>query len=237
MVGVESSTIFFVITYMKMLRFIQIMVLICVLMIPVLIILFLRGFTSNEYDIPILYEQGVEDPYQECDYGDNTGQHYIPEFSFTDHLNRRVGKEDMEGKITIVDFFFTSCPSICPVMSAEMERVQDAFREEDKVQIFSISIDPEYDSPEILADYAERHLAEKDKWYFLTGDKGLTYELARCGFVLPTIDGAGNPEDFIHSDKFVLVDELGRIRGYYSGTQREGVDQLILETKILLYDK
>ncbi|SHM57728.1 protein SCO1/2 [Cyclobacterium lianum] len=237
MVGVESSTIFFVIINMKMLRFIQILVLVCVLMIPVLIILFLRGFTSNEYDIPVLYEQGVEDPYQECDYGENTGQHFIPDFTFTDQYNRPVGREDMQGKITIVDFFFTSCPSICPVMSSEMERVQDAFRDEQEVQIFSISIDPEYDSPEVLAAYAERHLAEKDKWYFLTGNKDRIYDLARCGFVLPTIDGEGVPEDFIHSDKFVLIDELGRIRGYYSGTQREGVDQLILETKILLYDK
>ncbi|MDN3687186.1 SCO family protein [Cyclobacterium jeungdonense] len=221
---------------MKMLRFLQIMVLICVLMIPVLIILFLRGFSSNEYTIPILYEQGVEDPYQQCDYGGNTGQHYIPEFELTDHLNRGIQREDMRGKITIVDFFFTSCPSICPVMSSEMERVQDAFRKEDKVQIFSISIDPTYDTAEVLADYAERHRAEKDKWFFLTGNKEQIYDLARCGFVLPTIDGQSVPDDFIHSDKFVLVDELGRIRGYYSGTERESVDRLVLETKILLYD-
>jgi protein SCO1/2 len=221
---------------MKMLRFLQVLVLICVLMIPVLIILFFRGFTSNEYTIPILYEQGVEDPYQQCDYGGSTEQHYIPDFLLVDQYNREIGREEMKGKVTIVDFFFTSCPSICPVMSSEMERVQDAFRGEKQVQLFSVSIDPTYDTPKILAEYAERHRAEKDKWFFLTGDKDRIYELARCGFVLPTIDGASVPEDFIHSDKFVLVDELGRIRGYYSGTERESVDQLILETKILLYN-
>lgn len=219
-----------------MLRFLQILVLICVLMIPVLIILFLRGFTSNEYSIPILYEQGVEDPYQQCDYGGNTGQHFIPDFSLVDQFDRSIGREDMGGKITVVDFFFTSCPSICPVMSSEMERVQDAFRNDDRVQLFSISIDPTYDTPEVLSEYADRHRAERDKWFFLTGDKGSIYELARCGFVLPTIDGDSVPEDFIHSDKFVLVDELGRIRGYYSGTERESVDELIVETKILLYN-
>jgi protein SCO1 len=219
---------------MKMLRVIQVLVLVCILMVPVLIILFLRGFTSNAYEIPVLYENGVDDAYQECDF-DPGVQHYIPEFSFTDHLGRNIGSEEMKGKFTIVDFFFTSCPSICPVMSLEMERVQDAFRNEEKVQIFSISIDPEFDTTEVLENYADKHSAQKDKWFFLTGNKEATYRLARCGFILPTIDGKGEPEDFIHSDKFVLVDGSGRIRGYYSGTEREGVDQLILETKILLY--
>ena len=80
------------------------------------------------------------------------------------------------------------------------------------------------------------HLASH-KWFFLTGDKSAIYDLARCGFILPTLDGNGVPDDFVHSDKFVLVDELGRIRGYYSGTNREDVDRLILETKILLHGK
>jgi len=221
---------------MKMLRVIQVLVLVCVLMIPVLIILFLRGFSTNQYDIPILYQNGVEDPFGQCDFKDST-QHYIPNFTFTDHLGRRVGKDEMMGKITVVDFFFTSCPSICPVMSSEMERVQDVFRNENNVQIYSISIDPEYDSKEVLLDYANEHSAKKDKWFFLNGPIDETYDLARCGFILPTISGGAVPEDFVHSDKFVLVDELGRIRGYYSGSKREGVDQLILETKILLHDK
>ncbi|GEO21964.1 hypothetical protein CQA01_24980 [Cyclobacterium qasimii] len=205
-------------------------------MIPVLIILFLRGFSSNQYDIPILYQNGVDDPFGQCDFKDST-QHYIPDFTFTDQLGRSVGKEEMMGKITVVDFFFTSCPSICPVMSNEMERVQDVFRDEDNVQIYSISIDPEYDNQEVLFDYAKEHSATKDKWFFLNGPMEETYNLARCGFILPTISGGAVPEDFVHSDKFVLIDELGRIRGYYSGTKREGVDQLILETKILLHDK
>jgi len=221
---------------MKMLRVIQVLVLVCVLMIPVLIILFLRGFSSNQYDIPILYQNGVDDPFGQCDFKDST-QHYIPDFTFTDQYGRSVGKEKMMGKITVVDFFFTSCPSICPVMSTEMERVQDVFRNEDRVQIYSISIDPEYDNQEVLFDYANEHSANKDKWFFLNGPMEETYNLARCGFILPTISGGAVPEDFVHSDKFALIDELGRIRGYYSGTQREGVDQLILETKILLHDK
>lgn len=205
-------------------------------MVPVLVIVFLKSFGTNYYDIPVFFENGVENPFQECTVNEYD-QHYIPDFELTSHQNSSIGRKDMEGKITIVDFFFTSCPSICPVMSTEMERVDDAFRDIDEVQIFSISIDPEYDTPEVLREYAARHNATPGKWQFLTGDKELIYDLARCGFILPTIDGYGEPDDFVHSDKFVLVDELGRIRGYYSGTTREDVDLLILEAKILLHGK
>jgi len=221
---------------MKGIRILQGLVLVCILMIPVLIIVFLKTFGTNHYDIPILFEDGVENPFGECDVNE-TGQHFIPDFELISQEGLPLGRKDMEGKITIVDFFFTSCPSICPVMSTEMERVDDAFRNREEVQIFSISIDPEYDTPEVLSDYAARHNATPGKWHFLTGDKEAIYNLARCGFILPTIDGYGEPDDFVHSDKFVLVDEFGRIRGYYSGTNRDDVDLLILETKILLHGK
>ncbi len=210
------------------------MVLICILMIPILVFMFLRTYGTNTYEIPVFYQEGVDDPFGECDFADGE-QHYIPEFAFYHTDSSLVGSEQMQDKITIVDFFFTSCPSICPVMSTEMERVQDAFRNEDKVQIYSISLDPDYDTPEVLSAYGSRHGADPDKWYFLTGPRDTTYNLARCGFVMPATHGEDEPEDFIHSDKFVLVDGKGRIRGYYSGTNREGVDELILETKILLH--
>lgn len=221
---------------MKGLRILQGLVLLCILMIPVLIILFLRTFGSNQYDIPIFYQDGVENPFKECDVVES-GQHYIPDFVFTNQDRESIGRLEMEEKITVVDFFFTSCPSICPIMSSEMERVRDAFRNESSVQIFSISIDPEFDTPEVLASYAERHGATPDKWHFLTGEKDKIYDLARCGFILPTLDGLGVADDFVHSDKFVLVDGLGRIRGYYSGTNRDDVDRLIVEIKILLHGK
>lgn len=212
------------------------MVLVCILLIPVLIFVFLKSFGNNEYDLPVYFEKGVDNPFRECPVTDTT-QHYIPDFSFANQKGEMIGNEDMKGKITIVDFFFTSCPSICPVMSKEMERVNDMFRDEYKVRILSISIDPEHDTPEVLQEYAKEHGADAGKWDFLSGEKLETYQLARCGFVLPTIDGMGVPDDFVHSDKFVLIDEEGRIRGYYSGTNREDVDLLMLETKVLLHGK
>lgn len=221
---------------MKGIRILQGFVLICILLVPILIFLFLKGFGTNTYELPVFFEKGVDNPFQECPFADST-QHFIPDFSFVNQEGSEVGRAQMEGKITVVDFFFTSCPSICPQMSREMERVNDMFRDESKVQIMSISIDPEYDSPQILKTYAEEHRASAGKWDFLTGDKSEIYKLARCGFVIPTLDGLGIPDNFVHSDKFILVDELGRIRGYYSGTSREDVDLLILETKILLHGK
>jgi len=185
---------------------------------------------------PFFFEKGVEKPFEECPVADTT-QHYIPEFAFTNQEGKTIGRADMQGKLTIVDFFFTSCPSICPIMSKEMERVNDHFRDDPQVQLMSISIDPEYDTPELLKEYAQKHHAISGKWHFLSGPKLDTYRLARCGFVLPTLDGNGIADNFVHSDKFILVDDLGRIRGYYSGTSREEVDLLMLETKILLHGK
>src|SRR5690606_14806291 len=221
---------------MKGLRILQGMVLVCILLIPVLVFVFLRGFGKNEYDLPIFFQKGVDNPFMECPPTDTT-QHYIPEFSFLNQEGKPIGRADMEGKITIVDFFFTSCPSICPVMSREMERVNDIFRDQPNVQIMSISIDSEYDTPTVLQEYADEHNAIPGKWHFLSGPKEETYRLAKCGFVIPTVDGNGVPDDFVHTDKFMLIDELGRIRGYYSGTSREDVDLLILETKVLLHGK
>ena len=221
---------------MRSLRILQGFVLVCILLIPILIFLFLKGFGKNEFNIPIFYQNGVDNPFQECPVTDST-QHYIPEFSFINQDGQRMGRSQMQGKITIVNFFFTSCPSICPVMSKEMERVNDHFRDDPLVQIMSISLDPTYDTPQILKAYSEKHHAIPGKWNFLSGPKEETFQLARCGFILPALDGNGVPDDFVHSDKFILIDDEGRIRGYYSGTTREGVDLLMLETKILLYGK
>lgn len=221
---------------MRGLRILQGFVLVCILLVPILIFLFLKGFGTNSFELPVFFEKGVDNPFQECPLMDST-QHFIPDFSFKNQEGSIVGRDRMDGKITIVDFFFTSCPSICPQMSREMERVNDMFRDQESVQIMSFSIDPEYDTPAVLKAYAAEHRGVAGKWDFLTGDKAAIYQLARCGFVIPTLDGFGIPDDFVHSDKFILVDQLGRIRGYYSGTSREDVDLLILETKILLYGK
>lgn len=207
-------------------------ILLLILAIPVLIYLFLQGFGANQFDIPVYYEEGVYSSNSDCNFSE--GQHSIPNFSLVNQDKDDITDAALEGKITVVDFFFTSCPDICPIMSSELSRVASAFKREGSVKIMSFSVDPTHDTPEVLKSYAEDYEAEAEQWQFVTGDKKSIYTLARCGFILPVQDGDGGKGDFIHSEKLVLVDESKRIRGYYDGTDRADVDRLITEIGILL---
>lgn len=206
--------------------------LLIILVIPVFIYLFLQSFGSNSYVIPVFYEEGVVSSLPNCDFV--KGQHYIPKFNLVSQDQAQITDKVLENNITIVDFFFTSCPDICPIMSSELSRVQEVFKNKDLVKILSITVDPAYDNPKVLKKYAEEFGADTAQWKFLTGEKELIYSLARCGFLLPVEDGDGSKEDFIHSEKIILVDQQKRIRGYYDGTDREDIDRLITEINILL---
>ncbi len=161
----------------------------------------------------------------------------IPEFNLIEHHGGEISLERLKGNVWVADFFFTSCAGICPRMTEQMTRVQEAFRNDPRVKLVSFTVDPERDSVWVLSEYAKGWGAVNGKWFFVTGEKKKIYELARLGFKLPVDDGDGGPEDFIHSDKFVLVDAKGRIRGYYSGTDHEEVDKLIRDIKLILKGK
>jgi protein SCO1 len=211
--------------------------LIVTLVVPVVLFLFLKEFGRNEFAIPVYFEKGVDSSNLSCNFTDQ--QHTIPSFELTAHTGQKIDQKVLEGNITIAEFFFTSCPTICPKMNNELIRVQEAFKDEEEIKILSFTVDPEHDTQEVLARYAEEHHANPNQWYFLTGAKKDMYELARCGYVLPVQDGDGGVDDFVHSDRFVLVDKEKRIRGFYSGTNEEEVDRLITEIKVLQqeYDK
>jgi protein SCO1 len=216
-----------------MVRILKILYLFLILLIPVVIYLFLQAFGRNHYDLEIFYQDGVgSSNFNQCDFG--PGQHYIPNFGLTNHKNEVVSLDTYQNQLKVVDFFFTSCPTICPRMSNELTRVQNAYKNDDRVKILSFTVDPTYDSPEVLDEYASRYEVNPNRWHMITGEKEEIYQLARCGFLLPVEDGDGSPDDFIHSPMFVLVDKEQRIRGYYNGTQREEVDRLILEINVLL---
>lgn len=164
----------------------------------------------------------------------DTVYHKVGSFSFIDQYGRTFTDKQVQGKIYVTDYFFTTCQSICPVMSKQMERVQSAFAAEPGVLIVSHTVNPEYDSVPVLSDYAKAHGAIKDKWFFVTGDKKALYDLARKGYYLNTELGDGGPNDFIHTQNFALVDGDGQIRGYYDGTDSAEVKRLILDTGILI---
>jgi protein SCO1 len=162
-----------------------------------------------------------------------TWYHTIADFSLANQDGQYISTADWKGKIIVADFFFTHCPTICPAMTKNLARVQEVFKSDSEILINSFTVDPERDSVAQLKSYSIRFKLNNDNWHLLTGDKKDIYRLARNSFMIVATDGDGGPEDFIHSEKLVLVDKQRRIRGYYEGTNDKEIDQLIIDIKKL----
>ena len=163
-------------------------------------------------------------------------EHYISEFYLTNQDGEQRSLNEWNNKIVVADFFFTHCPTICPKMTASLKKVQEAF-EHKEILINSFSVDPERDDPEKLKAYTRKLNIETENWDLLTGSKTEIYKMARNSFMVVATDGDGGPGDFIHSEKLVLIDKKKRIRGYYDGTSKYEVDQLITDIKKLQNEK
>jgi protein SCO1 len=211
---------------MKSSRISVIVALVVILFFPAVFYLFLTSGTHNLMHLPYF-------GHKELNENGDTIYHVIPDFEFTNQYGEKVKRSDYENKIFVTDFFFTTCQSICPVMSNQLSRVQEKTKEMDDVLILSHTVNPENDSVPVLLDYAQKMNAQKSKWNFVTGDKKSLYDIARNGYFVTALDGDGGPDDFIHSEKFILVDKQGHIRGYYDGTDTKDVDRLIDEIKVL----
>ena len=171
--------------------------------------------------IPLpVYGEKVQTP-------DGEREHTVPSFEFTNQLGEVISDQDIPEKIWVVDYIFTSCPSICPQMTRNLVTVHDYYRNDDDVQLLSFTVDPKRDKPERMKWFADRYGVNHDKWYFLTGEKKNLYLLARKGFYLSATDGDGSSTDFIHSENVVLVDKDRQIRGIYNGTDEASIRQLI----------
>lgn len=162
--------------------------------------------------------------------------HRISDFELVNQKGDTITQKNFEGKIYVADFFFTTCPSICPKMANQMKRVYDAYFNNDLVLFLSHTVMPETDSVSVLAEYAGKLNARADKWFFVTGDKKVIYELARKSYFAVTDEGTGDEHDFIHTENFILIDKNKRIRGFYDGTSEDDVDRLIEEMEILLVE-
>jgi len=153
----------------------------------------------------------------------------IPSFEFTDSDGNLISQEELSGKVWVADFIFTTCTMACPVMTGNMNLIHKAFKNNDKVRIVSISVYPEYDTPEILKEYASRYNANTNRWHFLTGPEENVKLVIKNGFKM------GDYEDIIfHSEKFALVDQDGNIRGYYNGMKTDDVKTLKKDIRVLL---
>ncbi|SFW39921.1 SCO family protein [Chitinophaga sancti] len=162
-----------------------------------------------------------------------TNGHIVGGFSFTNQEGRTITARDVEGKIYVAEYFFTTCTGICPKMNKNMVKVYAKYKSEPKFRILSHTVDPENDSVPVLKKYAEEHGADPANWWFLTGSKKELYKLARQGYLVDDGTYAGD-EDFVHTQWFALVDGQGRIRGLYEGTKATDVDKLIVDIDRLL---
>lgn len=160
--------------------------------------------------------------------------HRLLDFALTDQFGRTVTRADIRGKVVLADFFFTTCSSICPKMTTQMERVQAAYANEPRLMILSHSVTPEVDSVPVLKAYADLHGADPAHWRFLTGDRRQIYMLARKSWFAVKDTGDGGPNDFVHTENFILADTLGRLRGFYDGTNPTDVDRAIGDIAKLL---
>ena len=173
----------------------------------------------------------------------DTVYHQVADIELTNQLGEKVWlNKSLKGKAVVIDFFFTTCPSICPRLSKNMQLLQTSFKKDPKkeasldtiVQFISMTVNPEHDSFRVLRDYADRFGANHDHWWFLTGNKKDMYAFMRNELGVSTGPGDGGAEDFIHTSRFVLLDKDRYIRGYYNGLDdtdvRKCADDIVLLT-------
>lgn len=161
--------------------------------------------------------------------------HSIGAFSFTDQEGELVNNQTFEGKIYVSSFFFTSCPGICPMLTANLGEVASAFSDNSDVLFISHSVTPEIDSVEVLKKFALQHGINSDQWHLVTGDQEEIYSLARTSyFAEQEIGYQFSTDEFLHTEHFILVDRNGHIRGIYKGTLLLEVEKLIADIGLLL---
>lgn len=203
------------------------------LMIGCVLIILVTSFGCKMADekLPVLGRKEIN--------GTDTIFHKIADYKFVDQDSNLVTPSTFEGKIYVSDFFFTSCPTICPIMKTQMLRVYEKIENNPDVLILSHSIDPEYDTVALLKEFAGRLGVRSDKWHFVTGNKDEIYKIGQTSYMVTAMEDSSEPGGFIHSGAFILVDKEKRVRGLYDGTVEEQVDVLMKDIDILLreYDQ
>lgn len=189
---------------------------------------------KHDGKLPILGERSfvkhVVDGKEQID----TAYHTIPDFSFVDQDSNQITNETFKGKIYLADFFFTRCPTICPIVSRNMLTIAKHFEGDNRVAFLSHTIDPRYDTPEVLKHYAEK-IDAPDSWYFVNGAKDSVYPLAgTLGYFSFAEEDSDAPGGFNHSGALTLVDQQRRVRGLYDGTLTDSIPKIITDIELLL---
>jgi protein SCO1/2 len=193
--------------------------------------------TSKIESLPYLGEHDIQFLHKsDSSIIADTIYYTLPKFSFINQDNKEISHRNYSGKIFITEFFFTECPSICPIMSSQMARLQELIKKEglnQEVMLLSLSVKPDHDTPEILRAYGDKLGADYSNWNFFTGDALDIYDLAENGFMLSAFPDEKAEGGVFHTDKLTLIDSEMHIRGYYDGTSTKSVDQLFQDLLIL----
>jgi protein SCO1 len=208
-------------------------------LVPLLGYLIVDHYSKDVVPIPRFYvPERVDTVVKNGKTSYDTVFHTIRNFELTNQSGQQVSLKDLKGKVLLVDFFFTSCTSICPTLTSNLKKIQDAYVKNDTLlQILSFTVDPVRDSSEKLRQYAIKHNINTDTWWLLTGDKKEIYDIARNDFFVSVTQGDGGPDDFIHTEKLVLIDKNGHIRGYYNGLDNDAIRQCANDIAVLHLEK
>ena len=163
----------------------------------------------------------------------NTQNHTVSDFELINQNGQVITQDNYKDKIYVTDFFFTSCRTICPIMTDNMTKIQEEFIDNDDIMFLSLSVTPEIDSVSVLKEYAKNRGVIDSKWNITTGDKKHIYELARQSYFAVVEQGDGGLQDFIHTPNFILIDKEKQIRGIYDGTNDQDIEHLIDDIYIL----
>lgn len=207
-------------------------ILIAILLLPSLFYLFLYTGTNNYKTLPFYGPKEVN-PASPKD----TIYHTIPDFSLINQNGEAVTQNDLKGKIYVADFFFVTCPTICPKMTTHMLELQKHFYDIKDFHLVSYTVNPEHDSVEVLKNYAENIRAIDSLWDFVTGPKDEIYELGYKGYMVNAMEDEMAEGGFLHSQWLVLVDKKGRIRGYFDGTSTSETNNLMDAIEILFKEE
>ncbi len=205
-----------------------------ILFLGTLIFLVLSCNNWGRKELPIYNPSDFNAELVDVSLQSKNGNHTVSDFELINQNGKIVTQEDYRDRVYIVDFFFTRCPSICPLMTSNMIKIQNEFLNNSNIMLLSLSVTPEIDSISVLRKFANDKGAIDSKWNITTGNKKHIYELARKSYFAVVEQGDGGMQDFIHTPNFILVDKKRQIRGVYNGTEDEEINRLMDDLRILI---
>ena len=198
-----------------------------------IIILMIYNILNKKTPLPIWQPAMVNEELVDSTIQHQMKYHTIADFSLINQNGETVTQDTYKDKIYVADFFFTTCPTICPIMTDHMYQIQKEIINDDDVMLLSHSVTPKIDSVAQLKKYAKEKGVIDRKWNLVTGDKKQIYRLARKSYFAVKTDGNGDEYDMIHTENFLLIDKKRRIRGFYNGTKPEDIEQLLEDIQTL----